>query len=153
MHKSSLIQRIYYGVDHLNFYFRFDFQAGQKPGIDTPNELHLYWYYADQTLYNSPMALEQLKETAPFNFQFRHHLKLQLPTLETQFEEAIDYGNWETRDHQVKAAVDQSLELSIPWANLAVQPDWGLNILVVLAQDGTFVEHLPEDALISFNVP
>ncbi|NJN23182.1 MAG: glycoside hydrolase [Acaryochloridaceae cyanobacterium RL_2_7] len=153
MHKSSLVQRIYYGFDHLKFYFRLDFQAGQKAGIDTPNELHLYWYYVDQTLYNSPIVLDNLKDKGPLSYHYRHHLTLHLPNLQADFEEAIDYGNWEPREHQVQAAVDKSLEFSVPWANLSVQPDWGLNILVVLAQDGTFVEHLPEDAFIPFNVP
>ena len=28
MHNSSLIQRLWYGVDHLNFYLRVDFKNG-----------------------------------------------------------------------------------------------------------------------------
>jgi hypothetical protein len=41
----------------------------------------------------------------------------------------------------------------VPWADLHVQPDWSLEVLAVLSNDGQFVEYLPEDALIPFQVP
>ncbi|MEM9136886.1 MAG: glycoside hydrolase [Cyanobacteria bacterium P01_F01_bin.42] len=153
MHKSSPVQRLWYGCDHLNFYFRFDFQAGQQAGQDTPNELHLYWYYANQTFYNSPIRLTNLGEESPLNYHFRHHAMLTLPNLEAHLEEASDYGKWEKRSHQIQAGLDQCLELAIPWVDLGVQPDWSLNILALLAQDGTYVEHIQGESLISFNVP
>ena len=153
MHKSSAVQRVWYGFDHVNFYFRFDFQAGQQAGQDTPNEVHLYWYYANQTLYNSPIKLESLVEGSPLNYHFRHHVRLNLPSLEAHLEEASDYGQWDMRSHQIRSGLDQCLEMAVPWADLHVQPDWSLNILVLLAQDGKFIEHLQGESLIAFNVP
>ena len=47
MHRSSVVQRLFYGLDHRNFYLRLDFKAGVEPGKDIPGELHLLWYYQD----------------------------------------------------------------------------------------------------------
>lgn len=153
MHQSSPLQRLWYGLDHLSFYFRFDFQVGKKLGTDTPNEIHLYWYYSDQTFYNSPIMLDKLTENTPLTYNYRHHVRLALPSLETRLEEAKDYGEWEGRSHQIRVSLDRCLEVAIPWSDLSAQPDWALNLLVVLAQDGKAVEYLPTDHLLGFNVP
>lgn len=31
MHRSSAVQRLFYGLDHLNFYLRLDFKTGLNP--------------------------------------------------------------------------------------------------------------------------
>jgi alpha-amylase/alpha-mannosidase (GH57 family) len=74
MHQSSPIQRLWYGVDHLNFYLRLDFKVGAKPGDDIPSELNLLWFYPGQTMHNSPVPLVDLPDEAPVNYFFHHHL-------------------------------------------------------------------------------
>jgi alpha-amylase/alpha-mannosidase (GH57 family) len=71
MHQSNPIQRVFYGVDHRNFYLRMDFGAGVKPGIDTPNELNLVWYYPKEVMHNSPIPLADLPRQAPTNYGLR----------------------------------------------------------------------------------
>jgi alpha-amylase/alpha-mannosidase (GH57 family) len=73
MHKSSAVQRLWYGVDHLNFYLRLDFQAGLQPGKGFPPKLHLLWYYHNRTMHNSPIPLTNMPDEAPLNYLFHHH--------------------------------------------------------------------------------
>ncbi|MCM1981912.1 glycoside hydrolase [Lyngbya confervoides] len=153
MHRSGPIQRLWYGLDHLNFYFRFDFQAGIQPGNGDPNEVHLFWYYSDQMGYTSPINLSKVPNTAPVNYRFRHHAGFYLPTQQTWLEEAGEYGQWHGRSQQIQLGFQDCLEVAIPWSDLEVEPDWHVNVLAVLGHNGEFVEHLPEDALIPFNVP
>ncbi|HEY9827526.1 MAG TPA: glycoside hydrolase [Stenomitos sp.] len=153
MHRSSPIQRLWYGLDHLNFYFRFDFQVGKQPGVDTPTELHLLWYYPGQPMNNSSVPLANVPNAAPANYHFHHHVGVYLPNRTVWMEEAADYDQWQGREHHIQLGLGSCLELAIPWHNLHVQPDWPLEVLVILGNDGQFVEYLPEDALVPLQVP
>ncbi|MBD2021206.1 glycoside hydrolase, partial [Leptolyngbya sp. FACHB-36] len=80
MHRSSAIQRLWYGVDHLNFYVRLDFQTGIKFGDDLPPELNLLWFYPDHTMHNSPVPLTDVPAEEPLNYLYHHHLGINLLT-------------------------------------------------------------------------
>ena len=88
MHNSSVIQRLWYGVDHLNFYVRVDFKNGIVPGRDLPQELNLLWFYPDRTMHNSPISIADVPDIAPLNYHYHHHLEINLLTQSIQFQEA-----------------------------------------------------------------
>lgn len=153
MHRSSIVQRLWYGLDHLNFYLRFDFQVGKQPGIDSPPELHLLWFYPNQTLYNSPAGLDQLPEEGPMSYLFHHHLAIHLRKGESWLKRAGQYSEWHECECQAQIGLDQCLEIAVPWSDLHVEPDWPLELVSAFASEGQFVEQLPEDTLIPFQVP
>jgi alpha-amylase/alpha-mannosidase (GH57 family) len=153
MHRSSPIQSLWYGVDHYSFYLRFDFQPGKQPGIDTPPELHLFWFYPDQISYNSKIPLQSLPDQSPLNYLFRHHLALDLIDGNAYLQESGEDHQWHDRQHQVEVGLAQCLELAVPWTDLAVEPDWSLQLLAVLAHQGQYVDYLPDDTLIRLQVP
>ncbi len=149
MQRSSLVQQVYYGWDQLHFYFRFDFQGG----VQLPGELHLLWYYRDITMYNSPVLLTKLPDIAPLNYLFHHDLGINLLNLSIGLEEAVEDYTWQSRVTRAVVAFHQCLELAVPWADLQVQPDYPLELLVILAEDGQFHSYLPENELIRLQVP
>ncbi|MBD2460650.1 glycoside hydrolase [Oscillatoria sp. FACHB-1407] len=154
MHQSSVIQRIWYGVDHLNLYLRVDFKAGSRPGIDFPPELHLLWFYPDRTMHNSPAPIADLPDEAPMNYLFHHHLGINLLNQDVWFQEAGEHFQWKTLVHKAQVCFELCLEVAIPWADLyGIGPDWSLRLVVMLAEEGRFVGHIPENALIPVNVP
>ena len=153
MHQSSPIQRIWYGVDHLNFYLRLDFQSGVEPGRDIPPELNLLWFYPDRTMHNSPAPLENLPDSAPVNYLFHHHLEINLLTESIQFQEAGDNHKWHPRFSRAQVARDRCLEIAVPWADLQMPPDYPLRLILVLSDRGSFSNYLPENALIPIEVP
>ncbi len=153
MHRGSAVQRLWYGYDHLNFYLRMDFKAGIRPGIDCPPELNLFWFYPDQTMHNSPMHLANLPTQAPLNYRFHNHLKINLRSQSTWFQEAIDYDQWRSRSSRVQLCLDYCLELGIPWADMPTEPAWIMKLLLVFSDSGCYSEHLPTTDLISFTVP
>jgi alpha-amylase/alpha-mannosidase (GH57 family) len=153
MHQSSAIQRLWYGVDHSNFYLRLDFNAGIRPGIDCPPELNLFWFYADQPMRNSPILLADLPDVAPLNYQFHHHLGVNLLTQAVWLQEADDDFRWCSRASRAQAGLDKCLEVSVPWADLQVQPDYALRVVLVLSESGRYRQHLPENALVPIGVP
>lgn len=153
MHNSSVIQRLWYGVDHLNLYLRLDFKAGSQPGQDLPPELNLLWFYPDKTMHNSPIPLAEVPDIAPVNYLFHHHLEINLLTQSVQFREAGEHYQWHPRTSRAQVALDRCLEIAIPWADLQVPPDYTLRLILAFADEGRFCNYLPENGLISMEVP
>ncbi len=153
MHRSSDVQRLWYGVDHLNFYLRLDFKAGAEPGSDFPPELNLLWFYPNQTMHNSPIPLVDLPNEVPLNYLFHHHLGINLLTQTLWFQEAGEGLHWQSRMSRAQLGFDTCLELAIPWADLQIQPDWSLQLVLVLSDSGHYRSYLPEKALVPIGVP
>ncbi len=153
MHNSSAIQRLWYGVDHLNFYLRLDFQTGVQPGRDFPPHLNLLWFYPERTMHNSPMPLENLPDAPPMNYMFHHQLEINLLTQSVQFQEAGEHLEWHPRFSRAQVAIDRCLEVAVPWADLQMPPDCPLQLILVLSDEGDFKSYLPENALIPIEVP
>lgn len=153
MHQSSAVQRLWYGYDHQNLYLRLDFQAGIKPGIDCPPELNLLWYYENHPTFNSPLPLVDLPDEAPLNYHFRHHLGINLLTKTVWFQEAGEHWRWNSRASRSSVALDTCLEVSIPWADLQMEPDSQLRIVAVLSDGGRYRQYFPENALIPVTIP
>lgn len=153
MHRASAIQRLWYGVDHHYFYLRLDVLAGVKPGIDCPPELHLFFFYPDRTGHNSPIPLANVPPTPPLNYLYRHHLKVHLLYQSVRFLEAVEYSLWQPRLSYAQVAVDECIELAIPWGDLEVGSDWMVSLTVVLARNGQFQNYLPEEQLLTLRVP
>lgn len=153
MHQSSAVQRLWYGVDHLNFYLRLDFNRGVTPGVDCPPELHLLWFYPDRTMHNSLAPLGDIPDEAPVNYLFHHQLEINLLTQSIQFQEAGEDHQWHSRFTRAQVALDKCLEIAVPWADLQIQPDYPVRLTLVLADNGNFCSYLPEKTLIPIEVP
>jgi alpha-amylase/alpha-mannosidase (GH57 family) len=154
MHRSSAIQRLWYGVDHLNLYLRIDFKSGTQPGKDFPSELHLLWFYPDRPMFNSPAPIAELADEAPLNYLFHHHLGINLVTRSLWFQEAGEHYQWHARISRARIGLDTCLEVAVPWADLqSVGPDWSLRLVAILADEGRYSSYLPENAMIPVDVP
>ena len=154
MHQSSNVQRLLYGVDHLNLYLRLDFKPGAKPGADFPPELHLLWFYPDRLMKNSPAPIAELPDELPVSYLFHHHLGVHLTTQSTWFQEAVENYQWRSHHTRAQVAFNTCLEIAVPWADLQqVEPDWALRLVIVLADEGRYMGSIPEDSLISMDVP
>ncbi len=153
MHRASIIPTIYYGYDHINFYMRFDLQRGVKAGEDLPSELHLVWYYCDRPGSNNSIPLANIPNQEPLNYHYRHHLGINLLTQTCWLEEAEGDFRWHSRYCNTKLAINNSIELAVPWSDLHVDPDCEINLLTILADDGQFREYFPETQLIRLRVP
>jgi alpha-amylase/alpha-mannosidase (GH57 family) len=153
MHNSSVIQRLWYGVDHLNFYLRVDFKRGAQPGKDFPPELNLLWYYPDKTMFNSPIPLAEVPDIAPVNYLFHHHLEINLLTQSIYFQEAGENYQWHPRTSRAQVGLNTCLELAVPWADLRIPPDYPLRLILVLSEQGRYSNYVPENALIPIEVP
>jgi alpha-amylase/alpha-mannosidase (GH57 family) len=153
MHQASVVQRLYYGLDHLNFYLRLDFKAGSKPGKDIPPELHLFWYYPGVDGEISRPPLDGLPDEAPMNYLYRHHLGINLVTESIWFAEARDNHHWHSRRSRAEMAFKHCLEIAIPWADLQIQPDISLHLVAALANNGKFHSFLPQEGLVTLSAP
>jgi alpha-amylase/alpha-mannosidase (GH57 family) len=153
MHRSSAIQRLWYGVDHLNFYLRLDFKSGVEPGKDIPGELHLLWFYPDRIMHNSSAPLAEVPDESPLNYLFHHHLGINLLTQCHWFQEAGEHYQWQPRTSRAQVAIDHCLEVAVPWADLQVAPDCRLQLVLVLADNGIFRSYVPENALVPIKAP
>jgi alpha-amylase/alpha-mannosidase (GH57 family) len=153
MHRSSLVQRLFYGWNHLDFYLRLDFQAGTKVGQDIPTELHLLWYYPNINCHISPVPLSGMPDEAPLNYFFHHHVGINLVAQSVWLQESIDGWQWQTRATRASVAFDRCLEISVPWADLHIQPDYSLSLIAILAERGEFRGYVPEKGTISMQAP
>jgi alpha-amylase/alpha-mannosidase (GH57 family) len=153
MHRSSDIQRLFYGVDHLNLYLRIDFKSGLRPGIDCPPEVHLLWFYPQKPMLISPAPLADIPPETPANYYFRHHLGINLLTRSMWFEQAGENCYWYSQPTSTKIALDKCLEIAIPWEDLHIDPDANLSLIVVLADRGKYHSYVPENGLINLGMP
>jgi alpha-amylase/alpha-mannosidase (GH57 family) len=153
MHRSSEVQRLYYGWDHLNFYLRLDTKSGLQPGKDLPGELHLLWYYPGRTTFNSPAPLAEVPEHTPANYLFRHHLGINLISESAWFEESGEHYQWHSRTSHAQVAFEECIEVAVPWSDLHIEPDCPLELVVVLADDGVYHSYLPEEQLVIMQSP
>jgi alpha-amylase/alpha-mannosidase (GH57 family) len=153
MHESRAIQRLWYGVSHYNLFLRLDFKAGIKIGVDIPPELNLFWYYANQTMHNSPIPLVELPPQPPLDYHYHHHLGVNLLTRTIWLQEAIDHWRWESRATKTQMALDRCLELSLPWEDLGMEPDATLQLILVMSDGGRFRQLLLETGFISLTIP
>jgi len=153
MHRSSAVQRIFYGFDHLNFYLRFDFGAGVDPRKDCPPELHLFWFYPDRPMHTSPIPLGSLPDVEPLNYRFAHHVAIDLRSESVTFQESWEHDVWHSRSSRVEVGLDKCLEVAIPWGDLPMEPDWTLSLTAILAEDEQFKDRLPDEGLISLCMP
>ncbi|MGB7520510.1 MAG: glycoside hydrolase, partial [Spirulinaceae cyanobacterium] len=87
------------------------------------------------------------------NYLFHHHLGINLITQSSWFEEANENYQWQTRAGRASVAFNQCLELEVPWADLHIQPDYPLRLMVVLADHSKFKSHVPEGDLIALTCP
>jgi alpha-amylase/alpha-mannosidase (GH57 family) len=153
MHRASIIPVIYYGWDHLNFYFRFDLKPGAIPGQDLPSELHLAWFYPNRSGYNTMLPLSELPEQNPLNYYYRHHLGINLVTKTFWLQEAGENHLWQSRYCGAKVALDDYIEIAVPWHDLHIEPDMEISLIAILAQEGQFKETLCEKDLIRLQAP
>lgn len=153
MHRSAAIQRLWYGVDHLNFYLRLDFQAGIKPGVDCPPELNLLWFYANRTMHNSPIPLVHLPDEQPLNYLYHHHLGINLLTQTLWFQEAGEHWRWHSRASRAQIGLNSCLELAVPWDDLSIAPDSKIQLVIVLSDGGRYQGYLPEHSFVPIAMP
>jgi alpha-amylase/alpha-mannosidase (GH57 family) len=153
MHRSSMVQRLWYGVDHLNFYLRLDFKSGITFGTDCPPELNLFWFYPSRTLYNSPIPLVELPDEPPLNYLYHHHLGVNLMTQTIWFQQATEQFRWHSHASAAQVGVNSGVQLAVPWADLKTEPDSSLQLVLVLSDGGRYRSYLPENSLLPLGMP
>ena len=153
MHQNSDITRLWYGLDHLNFYFRFDFKKGGQPGTNLPPELHLFWFYPGVTLLNSRLPLQNVPQHPPLDYFYHHHLGINIVEEIVWLEEATDNNRWFGRRTRAKFHFNECLELSVPWEDLGMSPDIFMNIIVVFSDRAQFRSYYPEKEFIVLQIP
>ena len=65
----------------------------------------------------------------------------------------MDYDRWETRSTNAKVAWDKCLELSVPWTDLNIKPDAGLQMALMFSDCGRYRSHIPAEGWINLQVP
>ena len=104
-------------------------------------------------MHNSPIPLLDLPDEAPLNYAFHHHLGINLLTQTTWFQEAGESLRWQPRANRAQVGLDTCLEIAVPWADLQIEPDWSLRLIVVTSEGGRYQGYLPENALVPINAP
>jgi alpha-amylase/alpha-mannosidase (GH57 family) len=149
MQKSKILQRLWYGFDHFNFYLRLDF-AEPKP-LPLPI-VHLFWFYPGKKHYNNPISLLDLPDIAPLNYLFHHHCGIDPSGRSVWLEEAAADG-WKNISSQVRMEFNQCLELALPWSDLTADPASLARLVIVTSMGGKFQVALPEYTVIPIEVP
>lgn len=153
MHQNSDLKRLWYGLDHLNFYFRFDFKQGAQPGTNIPPELHLFWFYPGVTLINSQLPLLNVPQHPPLDYFYHHHLGINIVEETVWLEEATDHNRWFGRRTRAKFYFNDCLELSVPWEDLGMSPDIFMNLIVVFSDRAHFRSYYPEKEFVIMQIP
>jgi alpha-amylase/alpha-mannosidase (GH57 family) len=154
MHQSSIVRRLWYGLDHFNFYLRLDLsEALLKLPLAQMPTLHLLWFYPEKTHYNSPILLQGLPQISPLDYLFHHHLEIDLAQGSMILQEAIAAQDWQNLATNATMALDQCLEVALPWYDIRIEPQSLAKLVVLLSRDRIFQMSLPEYTIIPVDVP
>jgi alpha-amylase/alpha-mannosidase (GH57 family) len=154
MHQNSIVRRLWYGVDHFNFYLRLDFSDPiLKLALEQMPTLHLYWFYPEKMNHNSPIFLDRLPQTSPLDYLFHHHLEVNIARGSLVLAEAIDGHDWQNLANNARMAFDQCLEVALPWYDIKIEPQSSAKLVVLLSCDRIFQISLPEYTIIPVDVP
>lgn len=154
MHQATLVHSLWYGLDHLGFYLRLDLSSqALLPDYLHHWQLHLFWFYPEQTQTISPAPIADLPDVAPLNYLFHHHLNINLGLGKTTLYQAIPHYQWQKLPHTAQFALDESMELAIPWSDLGIYPNTATALVIMLSHDGTFQTSLPECTIIPIDIP
>jgi hypothetical protein len=104
-------------------------------------------------MHNSPIPLVDLPDEAPLIYHYHHHLGVNLLTQTVWFQEAGEHFRWHSRASRAQVGIDRCVEISIPWADLQVEPDYALRMVLVMSEGGRYRQYLPEDSMVAIAVP
>lgn len=147
MHQATSIQRVWYGMDYIHFYLRIDV------GPTRPQAFHLYWFYPGQTNFTSQIRLADLPNATPLNYHFRHHLEVNLSQNRLVLHEAGEFGSWMNRSTTARCAVQQCIELAVPWEDLGVSSGCKPHCVLVLVRDGRYEASYPQAETFEVQIP
>jgi alpha-amylase/alpha-mannosidase (GH57 family) len=154
MHQNSVVRKLWYGLDHFNFYLRLDFSDPVlKLSRDQMPYLHLFWFYPEKMNYNSPILLDKLPQISPLDYLFHHHLEVDIAQNSLTLKEAIDGHDWQILSNNSCMAFDQCLEIALPWYDIKIEPQSSAKLVVILSRDRIFQMSLPECTIIPVDVP
>ncbi len=147
MHAATSVQRVWYGVDHHNFYLRVDL------GATRPQVLQVYWFYPHQVHYTSLVDLSECPVEGPVSYRFRHKLEINLPARHCQLRSAGEFDSWNEHPTSARFALQECLEIAIPWADLELATGAQPQCIVIAARDGRLETLVPEIGTIEVLVP
>jgi hypothetical protein len=65
----------------------------------------------------------------------------------------VEHYQWYPRVSRAQVAINQCLEVAVPWADLQVGPDYPLRLVLILADNGIYRSYAPENTLVPLQVP
>lgn len=151
--KVSDLTTLFYGVNHHSLYFRFDFSPNFTASLNATNELHLFWYYPEVAIPNSPAAIANLPDQSPLNYYFHSHLGIDLINRKLWLEKVHSPFSWLPIPCQSQMAWQSCLEIAIPWTSLQHPPQTALHIIGILADQGEYHTHFPLEDLLKVKIP
>ncbi|MGB3761009.1 MAG: glycoside hydrolase, partial [Rivularia sp. (in: cyanobacteria)] len=114
-----------------------------------PPQLNLLWFYPNKIMNNSLLPIANAPDIAPLNYLFHHHLQINFSTRSIKFQQAGEYSQWYSRDTHAQAALNNCLEVAVPWSDLQQPPESPIRLVLVLSDAGHFRNYLPENGLIA----
>lgn len=147
MHRASSVQRLWYGADQRYFYLRLDF------GAERPAVVQIYWFYPHLIHYNSNIDLRDRPGEGPVSYQFRHKFEIDLLHRHCQLFAAGEFNKWYPVPTSTRFALQECLEVAVPWDDLEITSGVHPQFVVVLARDGRFEAVIPETTTLEVQVP
>ncbi len=153
MHRASdPVQKIYFGSDDTQFYFRIDLN---HEGLTAFHEIVLYVCLPGKTRHNAPMRLKTILPGTTVSQRYLYAYEIHLSQINTQSPvvtcaEALPDFLWlERSDIKRTVAAQAMLDLALPFENFNTWTGEALQFVVCIAQQGTLLEVRPETFLLS----
>jgi alpha-amylase/alpha-mannosidase (GH57 family) len=155
MYKADrLFDRIYFGNDHENLYFKFDISNFhlQKSSTDVnTNEIYFYFQNPKNLEFISHISPKTTSETLPqvIKTPFSHELFISFNhgfVLPPILSEATENFLWKVNlAHKIKYYYEDVLEISIPFNDLNVERGQDVHFLILIAKSCVIQEIIPQN--------
>ncbi|MBO5947229.1 hypothetical protein J6Q66_00155 [bacterium] len=156
--ENKFFNKIYFGSDAKNLYFRFDINLVAFQNASAKGRLHNLFIYLKTE--NSEMNYSHIrtplysdiiypiaKELFDYELCFPFYKEVSMPFL---FSKASSDGLWVLKnDATVKAKVKNIIEISIPFDDLGVAYNQKVDFIIINSVQGGMEEFIPQDTLLS----
>ena len=147
MHQATGIQRIWYGVDHVNLFLRLDFAS------TPPSKLDVFIFYPGLTRINSPVPLSNLPKGGALEYLYTHHLEIDLNLQRLALRHSQPFLEWKDGLTSSRAVLERCMELALPWADLHISSGDKVEFIIVQSTNNRFERVFPAEGTLSLKMP
>jgi len=159
---DKLFDRIYFGNDKDNIYFRFDindFNLKQMKSDLHINEIYIYFNVNDYSKHLSHIRVRNKGESVSHLVKYPYSYELEIPICQGKIlppilSEAMESGLWKVNlSNNVNCKYKEVLEISLPFEDLEIEAGKEIHFIIAVSKANVLQEVIPQNKALILKRP